>query len=281
LLGTRPPDLRARTINPMRPFGGWAEVRPEDGAMWKASGLTCLDGVLYLAVSRHANPSERSFFIQQAWDASLVKSTDHGTTWSAAPGLGRAMFPGPTFCNPFFIDYGRDGTAKPDGADRYVYAASSDGVWNNGSSMALGRVARDRIGRLDPRDWEFVHDFNDRGRPICRGRLEGARSVFRAPGRTSQASLHYLAPLGLYVLPQWHYTQPEDPQRRWKATRLEFYQAAAPWGPWERFWAQDFEPEGWYDPRIPTKFVGADGRRCWLFVAGDWTTSRTVEGYYG
>src|SRR5262249_14780453 len=144
-----------------------------------------------------------------------------------------------------------------------------------------GRVERGHIGHLDPRDWEFVHGFDDRGRPIWRDRLAGARYIFRAPGRTSQASLHYLEPLGLYLLPQWHDTHLDDPQRRWKATRLEFYQAARPWGPWEPFFAQDCEPEGWYDPRIPTKFVSADGRRFWLFVAGDWTTSRTDEGYYG
>jgi hypothetical protein len=281
LTGKAPPELRAVTVNPMKAFGGWGEVRKEDGAMWKACGLACVDGVLYLSVSRHANPSERSFQIQQAWDASILKSTDHGKSWSPAPKLARPMFPGPTFATPFFVDYGKDTRAAADAADRFVYAISNDGSWNNGNSMTLGRVPRDRIGRLDAGDWEFVNGFDGGGQPVWKPRLASARYVFRAPGHTSQASVHYVAPLGLYVLLQWHYTHLNDAQRRWQATRFEFYQAPAPWSPWSRFHVQDFEPEGWYDPRLVSKFVSADGRRWWIFVAGDWTTSGTLDGYYG
>ena len=280
ITGEAPPELHGETINPMPEYGGWGEFLPQDDAMWKGNGLACIDGVLYLSVSRHANPDGR-FSVQEAWDASIIKSYDHGRTWSAAPGLGAAMFPGHTFATPFFVDYGQDGQATADGADRFVYAISSNGVWNNGSSMALGRVPRDRIARLDAADWEFVHGFDDAGQPRWWPRHDTARYVFRAPGRASMTGVHYLTPLGLYILPQWHYTLLDDPERRWSATRMELYQSRAPWGPWSLFHTQPFEPSGWYNPSIPAKFIAPDGRRFWIFVAGDWTTCRSFDSFYG
>ena len=85
--------------------------------------------------------------------------------------------------------------------------------------------------------------------------------------------IHYLAPLDLYVMPQWHYPHLDDPKRPWKVTRWEFYSAPAPWGPWTLFHTQDFEPQSFYNPSIPSKFISEDGRKFWIFVAGDFTAS--------
>lgn len=280
--GDRPPHLQGRTVNGMADYGGWGQTL-EDGGMWKANGLTCVDGVLYLSVSRHGDPSPGPDHIQQTWDASIVKSEDYGRTWSPAPRLGQAMFPGHAFSTPFFVQYGRDGAGSADGAATYVYAISSDGVWNNGSSMTLGRVPRDRIGHLDARDWEFMHGLDAQGQPRWRPRHDTAHYVFRAPGRTSMTGVHHIAPLGLYILPQWHYTRLDDTRggQRWSATRWELYQGPAPWGPWTLFHQQDFAPAGFYNPCLPSKFISSDGRSCWIFTAGDWTTSAQYDGYYG
>jgi hypothetical protein len=116
--------------------------------------------------------------------------------------------------------------------------------------------------------------------------------------------IHYIAPLRLYIMPQWHYplmeasqdqvtrTLPAKPapldksgqpqfteaeKIRWERTRLALYSAPRPWGPWTLFHVQDFQPESWYNPCIPSKFVSADGRKLWLFVAGDFLGNR---GYY-
>jgi hypothetical protein len=278
--GGMPPDVHGVTINAMSEFGGWGELRKEDGAMWKACGLTSVDGVLYLSVSRHLNP-DYAPWIQQTWDATIISSRDHGKTWSAAPNLNQAMFPGRIFSTPFFVQYGKDGQGTKDGADQFVYAVSNDGTWNNGNWMTLGRVRRDRIARLDPRDWEFVHGYDGKGGVIWQPRWDDAVQTFRNPGRTSMTGIHYIAPLDLYILPQWYYTQLDNEARRWKATCLEFYYASAPWGPWTLFHTQNFEPQGWYNPCIPGKFVSSDGRKFWIFVAGDWTTADTTHGLYG
>jgi hypothetical protein len=34
---------------------------------------------------------------------------------------------------------------------------------------------------------------------------------------------------------------------------------------------QEFEPESWYNPCFPSKFISADGRHVWMFVAGNFT----------
>ena len=81
-------------------------------------------------------------------------------------------------------------------------------------------------------------------------------------------------------MPQWHYTHLDDPQRRWKATCMQLYQAPAPWGPWELFHSEQFEPQGWYNPCIPSKFISEDGQKMWIFVAGDWTSGDGPRAYY-
>jgi hypothetical protein len=288
ITGSAPPDLHGVTVNCMKEYGGGSETQKEDGGMWKACGLTCVDGVLYLSVSRQLTcPTEPNgtwegrsspFPIQETWDASIVKSTDHGRTWSLAPKLRQAMFPGRSFSTPFFVQYGKNGQGNKDDADRYVYAVSNDGTWNNGNWMILGRVRRDRLARLDPADWGFVHGYDDHGKPIWQPRYDNALYIFRAPNRASMTGVHYIAGLDLYIMPQWHYPYLDDPERRWIATRIEFYQAPAPWGPWTLFHTQDFQPESWYNPCIPAKFISADGRKFWIFVAGNFLEGKT---YYG
>jgi len=291
VMGDVPADLHGITINCMKEYGGGSETRREDGGMWKACGLTCVDGVLYMSVSRHLTcPTEPNgkwegrwspFWIQETWDSSIIKSADHGKTWSPTPQLGHATFPGRAFSTPFFVQYGKDGQGTKDGSDQFVYAVSNDGAWNNGNWMILGRVRKDRIGRLERSDWEFIQGYDDKAQPIWGPRYDDALYVFRAPGRASMTGIHYIQGLDLYILPQWYYPYLDDDARRFKHTRFEFYEAPAPWGPWRLFHTQDFEPESWYNPCIPGKFVSSDGKRFWLFVAGDFLgAARPAKVYY-
>jgi hypothetical protein len=275
--GDDPLALRGTTINSMDEYGFWGEVLDSDRAFWKANGIVSVDSALYLTVSRHSGYMDCDLPHQEAFDATIVRSLDHGETWSPAPALGASMFPGPSFATPFFVDHGRD---QGDAVDEFVYAVSSDGAWNNGSSMRLGRVRRDRLGRLDAADWEFVQDFDHEGdgAPIWGARHDTARSIFRAAGRASMTGIHYVAPLGLYVLPQWHYPHLGELERGWGVTRWELYQAPAPWGPWELFHTCEWAPQAFYNPWIVSKFTSADGRRLWVFTAGDFRTGTAPDG---
>jgi hypothetical protein len=90
---------------------------------WKASGLVSVDGVLYLSISRHHYPDERkpfAHFIEETWDASIIKSTDHGTNWTATPEIGKAMFPGRLFSNPL-LRSARPGRKRQNEQRRRVY----------------------------------------------------------------------------------------------------------------------------------------------------------------
>jgi hypothetical protein len=81
--GEDPLKLSGVTINPMGEYGGGAEEGP-DGCTWKSSGCYSVDGVLYWVVARHkygeksGDPTRR----QTAANASIIKSTDQGRTWS-------------------------------------------------------------------------------------------------------------------------------------------------------------------------------------------------------
>jgi len=282
--GALPPNLNGVTVNPMWAYGRQTEYLEDDG-MWKATGIASVDGSLYLGVSRHSHPLGNPFFVQETWDASIVRSDDHGATWTPVPSLATPMFRGHAFSTPFFVTYGKDGQADVDDGDRYVYAISSDGAWNNGNSMTLGRVERDRLRALDPGDWEFFHGL-DGDRPIFRPRHDTARYVFLAPGRTSMTGLHHVAGLGRYILPQWSFRNHDNPSRRWRVSRIELYEAAHPWGPFHLFHRQDFR-QSWYNPSIPTKYISADGTSMWLFLGGDFmdfhasNVTETEKSYYG
>lgn len=140
--GEMPPDLEGTTINPMSDYGKMVGIAPLDGGNWKAGGLTCVEGVLYLAVCRNLyggrayvrDPRGPDYWIQEAWDASIIKSVDHGKTWSSAPKIDQAMFPGRNFSFPCFVEYGKNGAGHK---DEFVYAVSQDGPWNNASSITL------------------------------------------------------------------------------------------------------------------------------------------------
>jgi hypothetical protein len=276
------PDIHVEVVNAMPEFGKLGDTKPEDLACWKASGLTCIDGVLYLAASRNRYMKPGGGFnIQQVFDSIIIKSSDHGKTWSTPPPLGQAMFPGHTFGNPAFVQYGKDGKGTKDGSDKYIYAVSNDGTWNNGNTMTVGRVPRDKIANLDAKDWEFIHGFEDDSKgqptynPVWRPRHDYALYTFRSPGRTGVGGVHYLAGIDRYITPQWHYPSlNEIPQRvAWNHSRFDLWEGPTPWGPWTLFHTQDFETQGYYNPTIPSKFISDDGKKFWIFAAGDFTTS--------
>lgn len=115
ITGDTPPNLQGETVNPMSQFGKVGFIDKADGTNWKASGFASIDGVLYLAVSHHIYADERghSYWSQDTWDASNMKSEDRGKTWSATPTYGHAMFPGRSFSNPYFIQHLQHAAVEP------------------------------------------------------------------------------------------------------------------------------------------------------------------------
>lgn len=282
LTGDNPYKLSGMTINPMSEYGRMCEVW-EDGAVWKATGLTCIDNVLYLAIGRHRSIDTPKGWRQFAMNASIIKSSDHGLTWlrTARENYEKPMFPGQRFGAPFFIEYGKNGTGTAHGADKYVYAISNDGFWNNGNTMILARCPREKMSDLNGADWKYyignsadgLVDKNWGDKMLC------ATHILRSPDRLSMSSVQYVTPINRYVMITWYYTDliPYDTQgmtvSQWATTTWEFYESPAPWGPWSKFGVQSFHPQGYYNPVIVSKFIQENGRDVVVFTNGSYMTA--------
>jgi hypothetical protein len=275
-----PPGLVGALVNSMDAYGYGGQLG-DDGASWKADGLVCVDGVLYLSVSRHWYGKPETNNVQISKNSTIVKSDDYGSTWNSEPPTGEPfpspMFPGPKFATPFFVQYDKDGappTPVVDEADGYVYAVSTDGYWDNGNAMHLGRVRRERLPDLDASQWEFYTGMEN-DTPRWQNGLAGlaaAAPMLSAEGRCGQTAVHFIPGLKRYVMPQWSY--PDLTARDFNVTHSiwEFYEAPHPWGPWTLFRRWDWPTEGFYNPTIPNKFIGSDGRSMWLLTTGDFMT---------
>jgi hypothetical protein len=272
--GDDPLRLTGVTVNPMTEYGKLgAELA--DKCNWKSSGCLSIDGVFYWVVARHhyGETSGDSFMRQTAQNASIIKSLDKGKTWtrSARENLDQPMFPGSRFATPYFIQYGRDGKTNVDQADRYVYAVSNNGFWDNGDTMILGRVLRTRIGELKGSDWEYYTGGDGILASNWNPDMNKAGLIIDEPGHLGMTGPVYLSELGRYLMIGWYY--PAGGGKKpdaWFETVWDFYESPKPWGPWTKISSHHFAPQGYYGPGICLKFSEKHGRRVFAVTAGDW-----------
>jgi hypothetical protein len=252
----------------------------------KPTGMTCVDGVLYLAIQdlRYGGHA-----FNDAPAASITRSDDHGATWTptSAP-----MFADHRFTTIFFLDFGQDsqlarGALGPaDGG--YVYAYGLDWNWRDSydetipapTRLYLARVARASV--QDRSAWTFFTGLDRSGRPAWSPQITDKIPVLvderrlydelrsqtdpRSLSVVSQGGVVYNAPLRRYLYTSWtEYT-------------FEFYEAPAPWGPWRLFLHHDAGDYPWFGPgngvpgpknggyatTIPSKFISADGLSMWV-----------------
>ncbi|HEY2471518.1 MAG TPA: hypothetical protein VGI45_27260 [Terracidiphilus sp.] len=289
LSGDNPRHLQAVTVNRMDEYGketepmsalGYGPSAARDGRAWKADGITAIDGALYVFVSKHDYPWRNRNLKdnrQTAADSSIIKSTDHGLSWTrtAKENYFDPMFPGRRFGAPFFITYRKDGKSNADGSNKFVYAVSNNGYWNNGDELYLGRVRRDLLPRLKGTDWEFYRDGNGLSNAAWTRDLAQARPILVDPGQVSMSAVQYVEPLGLYLLCQWHYA----PNTFGGKSIWSFRIAKAPWGPW-RALPEDAFDEGFYNPAIVNKFSSADGHHLVASTAGDFKRPKIFYKLY-
>ena len=285
---TRPPDLRGHTVNGMEEFGA-ANQLGRDGACWKGNGMTSVDGVLYMSVSRHWYHVKAYDHRQISRDASIIASTDGGRTFSPTPyhaePLPNPLFPGPNFATPFFLDAGQDGSLGPDAPETVrtsVYAVSSDGYWDNGNALHLGRVRRDRLAEMKLDDWEFFcGTLGSSDEPVwASGRpgLDACYPILSRPFCFGQTGMLYLEAIKRYVVIGWHYPGLDRNERNHHWSQWDFFTAPNPWGPWRLFHTHHWRKEGYYNPVMPSAYLNADGLSGWILACGDFMThSAPVE----
>lgn len=249
----------------------WSKI--PNGPNWKVTGSDCIDGVLYAFVAENWYGNQRAYggkaldpsMRQSVNNMSLIKSTDHGRTWSrdAKTNAEHPMWTNKLFSTAFFFKYGQNGgSTKQDAQDKFVYAISNDGYWNSGSAFCLGRVLRAKIGNLNTANWEYF------GRDHWTKNLAEATPVPGLPNgerKCTMGSPVWLAVLHKYVAPTWYDTGDYNKWYFPTDVTFAFYQADHPWGPWSYIGeksAMEFigEPgtsrnHRWYGPSFSPKFI--------------------------
>ncbi len=258
-----PPQYTITRVNRMSDYVGYG------GSGVKPSGMICVKGVLYLAFQNLLGDKPPAYGTksQHGSDAMIVRSRDHGKTWTPAfHDIKGPMFPGNTFGGPAFVNAGRNNADAP---EPYVYAVSTE-QWDNGSHLRVGRAPADRIE--DVGAWEWIAELKDYSHPRWTRNLQSAIPVFTDDRRISLPDMTYIATIQRYVLLTWRLYKDYSPD---DGTELMIYDAPHPWGPFtlvhhEAMWESvDMNP---YCPRLPLKWLHTttDGLVGWIQFSGSY-----------
>ena len=266
-----PADYTITKLDHMNDYRGWGGNGP------KPCGMICVEGILYLAFQNMLRLQQPPFSLvsQHGSDAQIVYSTTKGASW--APALGNIpapMFPGHKFGGPSFINFGQNNAHA---RDAFVYAVSSD-QWDNGSNLRLSRVPADSIMRRDA--WEWVCAFTPSGEPAWSHDLDESIPTLSLHRWLGLPEMVYLTGIERYLLFTWRLHGDFSP---YEGTDLLVFEAPEPWGPFslvhfEEYWeGKAFNP---YSPRLPLKWLDADGKGGWLQFSGSWSPEGQKAGYY-
>jgi hypothetical protein len=283
LTGTAPASLSGTVINKFRTapndYGPQKNKQGhQDGVGWKANGITSVDGVLYLSISRHG---------VESFNNTIIKSTDHGVTWSGSQqnSFDNPMFSGTTFPTLSFVEYEKDykvpngsggWTYAADttvGVKQYVYAVSNDGFWTNGNSLILGRVERSKLSSLLASDWSFYKGNGADGLVDANwsSNVSLATPILSSTNQVGQVNIQYVKGLDRYIMNEWHYPDPiTDASILTNYTTWDMYEAPSPWGPWTKYHTRSFTPQGYYNPAVISKSISSDGKNMTLLTSGDY-----------
>lgn len=209
----------------------------------KASGMLCIDGVLYLLVRNAAN-------------AQLGWSSDHGATWTWADWKFTESFGCPTFLN-----FGRDYANARDGFV-YVLSPDSGSAYERADRFVMARVPRDKL--RDRAAYEFFVKLDANGQPTWSQDIAGRGAVFANPA-CYRSGISFNAGLKRYLCCQ---IGPGKDTRY--AGGFAIYDAPEPWGPWTTaFFTDQWDVGPGESNSLPTKWMSADGRTVHLVFSGD------------
>jgi CubicO group peptidase (beta-lactamase class C family) len=223
-------------------FGGGATAK-------KASGILCVEGVLYL-------------WTRNAGNAQLASSKDHGVTWDWADWKLTTSFGCPTFLN-FGKNYAgaRDGWA-------YVYSHDADSAYKAADRMVLARVPTGKI--LDRSAYEFFRGLDGNSEPLWSKEIADRAAVFTHKGRCYRSGITYDAGLKRYL---WVQILPGTEGKK-ADTRFEggfaVYDGPEPWGPWTTaYFTEKWDVGPGESSSFPTRWMSADGKTLHLVFSGD------------
>jgi hypothetical protein len=223
--------------------------RTGDGAdSPKASGMLCVDGVLYMLVRNVGN-------------SQVVWSDDHAASWNWCDWKFETSFGAPTFLN-----FGANYAGRRDDFV-YLYSHDGDSAYVPADRMVLARVPLDRL--RDRPAYEFLGGLDDVGRPRWTRDIRDRGAVFINPQRCWRSGISYNAGLKRYL---WCQTLPfsRDPRGPRFQGGFGVYEAPEPWGPWHTvFYTEAWDIGPGETSSFPTKWMSPDGRTCYLVFSGN------------
>ncbi|CAA9223474.1 MAG: hypothetical protein AVDCRST_MAG77-598 [uncultured Chloroflexi bacterium] len=266
-----PPDVTGEEV--AIPWYGGGAQNPN----MKGCGLISVDGTLYHFLRRQVNQGQPGEQRRQV-AAALIWSHDHGATWQGdtaytpdSPGAeGMSFFfreADHAFSSPTFLQAGQDYALAQ---DEYVYVYSPrEDLRRRNDHLDLARVPRDRITErcayelfagIEP--VRGGSETGSSGRPRWTRDMAQRAPAFAFPGYVGAGDVVYWPALGRYVLAQCISWEPRAPGVQ--ASRLALFDAPQPWGPWTTVghvapWGGGEDGDLRYDPRLPAKWIAADG----------------------
>jgi len=258
------------------------------GYNFKPSGLISIAGVLYMAISRQKYGTLASGWVQSAGTCQIIKSSDHGVTWTPVPPgnsqpYAAPMFANPRFGAPSFVQYGQNYAGNTvHNSDLYVYAISPDGVWNNGNYLTLGRCLLSNLPNLNGADWEFYRGGNGMDSTRWVSDINSAVQILYKTRSVGMTAMQYLPYCQRYLMIEWFYpTLVSSTNNDTTQTTWEVYDSPAPWGPWRFVQSINFTPSGLYNPAVLHKSMATDnGQTLRLITAGNYNSQNAATGDY-
>lgn len=221
-----------------------AEAKGDGRRGRKASGMLCVDGVLYMLVRNVGNS-------QLGWSA------DHGKTWSWADWKFTESFGCPTFLN-----FGRNYAGARDGFV-YIYSHDQGSAYQRADRFVLMRAPKDKL--RDRAAYEFFVKLDAGGQPVWSRDIRQRGAVFTNPGACYRSGISYNAALRRYL---WCQTGPGSDTRY--AGGFAICDAPEPWGPWTTaFFTEQWDVGPGESSCLPTKWMSADGRTVHLVFSGN------------
>jgi len=211
----------------------------------KASGILCVDGVLYMLVRNTGNS-------QIAW------SENYGKAWKWCDWKFTISFGCPTFLN-----FGRNYAGARD-EFVYIYSPDSNSAYKPADRMVMARVRKDRI--RERKAYEFFKGLDSSGSLIWTKNIGERGAVFVNPGKCYRSGISYNSGLKRYL---WCQTVYGDEDMRFKGG-LGIFDGPEPWGPWTTvYYTEEWDVGPGETSSFPTKWMSEDGRTCYLLFSGD------------
>lgn len=210
----------------------------------KASGLICVDGVLYLLARNLENS-------QLAW------STDLGKNWIWAEWKFETSFGAPSF-----LQFGKDYSGARD-SFVYIYSQDSDSAYQRADGMVLARVPKDELQNRSA--YEFFQGLNQNDDPQWTREIDERGWVFERAGACYRSHVSFHPGTQRYL---WCQTGLGEDTRY--TGGFAIYDAPEPWGPWTEVLSTDQWDVGpGESSSFPPKWMGDDGLTLYLVFSGN------------